>query len=160
MQAGAGVVADWDPALEESSAQQGRRAARRCAGGATHDEEATCPMSIQSPQGSAGWCGARSRATSCACSGDAAATYLQGQCSQDIDSLAVGASAWTFVLQPSGKVDVLRVTRLADGFVLDTDGGYGDALVNRLRRFHFRTKATSNRSRGAASLCATPVPAS
>jgi folate-binding protein YgfZ len=74
--------------------------------------------------------------------GDDASSYLQGQCSQDIEALAVGASAWTFVLQPSGKVDVFgRVTRMADGFVLDTDGGYGDALVGRLGRFLLRTKA-------------------
>jgi tRNA-modifying protein YgfZ len=75
--------------------------------------------------------------------GDDAETYLQGQLSQDVGPLAVGASAWTFVLQPTGKVEVFaRVTRVADGFVLDTDGGFGDALLARLRRFLVRTKAT------------------
>ena len=55
---------------------------------------------------------------------------------ESISTLAPGASAWTFLLQPTGKVDVFaRVTRRADGFVLDTDGGYGDALVARLRRY-------------------------
>ena len=36
-----------------------------------------------------------------------------------------GASAWTFLLEPTGKVDVLaRITRrAADAFLLDTDGG-------------------------------------
>jgi folate-binding protein YgfZ len=100
-------------------------------------------VSIQSQQGWRGmvWCEVPRDVVRV--TGDDAATYLQGQCSQDIDALAVGASAWTFVLQPSGKVDVFgRVTRMADGFVLDTDAGYGDALVNRLRRFLLRTKAT------------------
>jgi folate-binding protein YgfZ len=77
-------------------------------------------------------------------SGPDALTYLQGQCSQDVARLAVGASAWTFLLQPTGKVEVFaRVTRRADDeFLLDTDGGFGSALEARLRRFLLRTKAT------------------
>ena len=100
-------------------------------------------MSIQSPSIAKGmvWCEVRRDAVRVA--GDDAEAYLQGQCSQDVGALAPGASAWTFLLQPSGKVDVLaRVTRQADGFVLDTDGGFGDALAERLRRFLLRTKAT------------------
>jgi folate-binding protein YgfZ len=78
-----------------------------------------------------------------AVTGEDAEAYLQGQCSQDVAALAPGASAWTFLLQPTGKVDVLaRVTRRPDGFLLDTDGGFGDTLVVRLRRFLLRTKAT------------------
>jgi len=77
-------------------------------------------------------------------SGPDAATYLQGQCSQDVAGLAAGASAWTFLLQPTGKVEVLaRVTRRSDDdFLLDTDAGYGAAMEARLRRFLLRTKAT------------------
>ncbi|MDQ6927513.1 MAG: hypothetical protein M3159_02480 [Actinomycetota bacterium] len=69
--------------------------------------------------------------------------FLQGQLSQDID-LAVGASAWSFLLQPQGKVvALLRITRLAaDTFLLDTDGGWGDAMQERLSRFKLRVKAT------------------
>ena len=54
-----------------------------------------------------------------------------------------GASAWSFVLQPAGKVDAwLRLVRTADDeVVLDVDGGHGEALVARLRRFLLRTKA-------------------
>jgi folate-binding protein YgfZ len=75
--------------------------------------------------------------------GPDAIAYLQGQLSQDIDALAVGASARSFVLQPTGKVDAwARVTRIAaDEVVVDVDGGHGDALVARLRRFLLRTKA-------------------
>jgi tRNA-modifying protein YgfZ len=75
--------------------------------------------------------------------GPEAVAYLQGQVSQDIDPLAVGSSARSFVLQPTGKVDAwVRVTRIAaDEVVLDVDRGHGDALAARLRRFLLRTKA-------------------
>ena len=75
--------------------------------------------------------------------GPDAVDYLQGQLSQDVAALAVGASAPSFVLQPAGKVDAwLRVTRVADDeMVLDVDGGHGEALLGRLRRFLLRTKA-------------------
>ena len=76
-------------------------------------------------------------------SGPEAVAYLQGQLSQDVDALDVGAASWTFVLQPTGKVDVWgRVTRTGDAaFVLDVEAGAGEALVARLRRFLLRTKA-------------------
>lgn len=75
--------------------------------------------------------------------GPDAATYLQGQLSQDVLALDVGSSARSFVLQPSGKVDAwARVTRAADdAYVLDTDGGHGGVVLSRLRRFLLRTKA-------------------
>lgn len=70
-------------------------------------------------------------------------TYLQSQLSQDLRPLQTGGSVWSFVLQPTGKVDVLlRVWRTADDtFVLDTDAGFGEALVGRLNRFKIRVKA-------------------
>jgi folate-binding protein YgfZ len=76
-------------------------------------------------------------------SGPEAGAYLQGQLSQDVPGLAPGRSAWSWVLQPTGKVDVLvRVTRTeGDTWVLDTDAGFGQALVTRLSRFKLRTKA-------------------
>ena len=75
--------------------------------------------------------------------GPDAIAYLQGQLSQDIEALAVGSSARSFVLQPAGKVDAwVRVTRMGDDeVVLDVDGGHGEALIARLRRFLLRTKA-------------------
>ncbi len=70
-------------------------------------------------------------------------TYLQSQISQDIRQMAVQASAYTFVLQPTGKVDVLaRVQRREDDvFALDTDPGFGEQLLARLTRFKIRVKA-------------------
>lgn len=72
-----------------------------------------------------------------------ALTYLQSQLSQDLRSLQVGQSVWSFVLQPTGKVEVLlRVWRTADDtFVLDTDAGFGEVLTARLNRFKIRVKA-------------------
>lgn len=77
-----------------------------------------------------------------AVAGPDAVGYLQGQLSQDIAALAVGASAPSLLLQPQGKVDAwLRVTRIAEGaFVLDVDGGWGGAVLARLARFKLRTK--------------------
>lgn len=76
-------------------------------------------------------------------SGPDAASYLQSQVSQDLRPLAVGGSAWAFLLQPTGRVDVLaRVWRTGDEtFVLDTDAGFGDAMTARLNRFRIRVKA-------------------
>ena len=75
--------------------------------------------------------------------GPDAADYLHGQLSQDIMAVIVGQSAWSLILQPQGKVDALvRVTRVAgDDWLLDTDGGSGDAVVARLQRFKLRVKA-------------------
>jgi len=76
-------------------------------------------------------------------SGSDAATYLQSQLSQELRPLPVGGSVWSFVLQPSGKIDVLlRVWRTADDtFVLDTDAGFGEVLLARLNRFKIRVAA-------------------
>jgi folate-binding protein YgfZ len=77
-------------------------------------------------------------------SGPEALTYLQGQCSQDLDGLSVGASVESLLLSPQGKVDAwTRVTRIAeDSYVLDTDPGCGVAAQARLERFVLRTKVT------------------
>ena len=76
--------------------------------------------------------------------GPDAATYLQSQASQDLRGMAVGDARWTFLLQPTGKVDVLaRVTMVGDEtFELDTDPGFGPVLEARLNRFKIRVKAT------------------
>jgi folate-binding protein YgfZ len=75
--------------------------------------------------------------------GPDAASFLNGQCSQDLDPLTVGQSAWSLILQPQGKVDALvRITKVADDeFVIDVDSGYGDAVMARLNRFKLRVKA-------------------
>ena len=71
-----------------------------------------------------------------------ALTYLQSQISQDIRGLADGASLYTFVLQPAGKVDALaRLTRVsAEELLVDTDAGFGEVLAARLNRFKIRVK--------------------
>jgi tRNA-modifying protein YgfZ len=80
--------------------------------------------------------------------GEEARPFLQGQLSQDVDALAVGATARTLLLQPAGRmVAWLRVTRTdGDAFLLDVDRGGGEAVVARLRRFLLRTKAALDAS--------------
>lgn len=75
-------------------------------------------------------------------SGDDAASYLQGQISQDVMTLAVGESAWSLILQPQGKVDAwFRITKQSENtFLLDVDAGYGEALQARVKRFMMRVK--------------------
>jgi folate-binding protein YgfZ len=74
--------------------------------------------------------------------GPEAETYLQGQLSQDVVALAPGESVLSLLLEPQGKVDaLLRVTRIGpDGFLLDTDAGFGAAALARLYRFKLRTR--------------------
>ena len=76
-------------------------------------------------------------------SGADAQTYLQSQIAQEIRDLTVGAARWTFVLDPSGKIDVIaRIQRTADDvFVLDTDAGFGETLLARINRFKIRVDA-------------------
>jgi folate-binding protein YgfZ len=73
-------------------------------------------------------------------SGTDATTFLQGQLSQDIDVVRSRGSAWSFLLQPQGKVDAwLRVSVAgSEAFVLDVDAGFGEAVVTRLNRFRLR----------------------
>ncbi len=66
-----------------------------------------------------------------------AQTYLHSQVSQALQDQPVGETRWTFVLEPTGKIDALvRVTRTAEErFELDTDAGFGEPLLARLNRF-------------------------
>ncbi len=77
-------------------------------------------------------------------SGPEAATFLQGQLSQDVLALTDGECAWSWVLAPTGKVDALvRAIRLSEGdWLLDTDQGWGELLLARLNRFRLRTKVS------------------
>jgi folate-binding protein YgfZ len=76
--------------------------------------------------------------------GPDAAKFLQGQLSQDIDALAVGDSAASFVLQPKGKIaswgSIARVSDQRYAFVVAA--GWGQLTVDRLSRFLLRTDAT------------------
>ena len=75
--------------------------------------------------------------------GPDAVSFLQGQLSQEVAGLAAGGSTWAFLLQPQGKVVAfLRVLRVGDEeYVLETDAGFGDAVIERLTRFKLRVKA-------------------
>lgn len=75
--------------------------------------------------------------------GPDARSYLHSQLSQDVTAIAVGESRWSFLLQPTGKVEaLLRITCTGDDvFVLDTDGGHAEHVVARLNRFKIRVKA-------------------
>lgn len=88
--------------------------------------------------------------------GPDAATFLQGQLSQDVAGMAEGAVALSFLLEPQGRVvAVLRVVRAtADEFRLDSDGGTGPAVLARLQRFKLRTKADLVLVEGAAHAAA------
>ncbi len=77
--------------------------------------------------------------------GTDAGAFLQGQVSQDVDALPVriGSSVDALLLQPAGKVDaLLRVTRWVDGYLLDVDAGWGEAVRARLQRFLLRMDVT------------------
>jgi folate-binding protein YgfZ len=67
--------------------------------------------------------------------------FLQGQLSQDLADMTTDESRWSLLLAPTGKVDAwLRVTRTGDDEVLlDTDAGWGEAVIARLQRFKLRT---------------------
>ncbi len=76
--------------------------------------------------------------------GPDAREYLQTQLTQDVVSLGVGESVWSFLLQPKSEiVALLRVTRLGeDELALDTDRGWGDAVRQRIDGLLFRTKVS------------------
>ena len=77
-----------------------------------------------------------------------ARTYLHGQVSQDVQSLAIGESRWTLVLAPNGRVEVLArlLCVAAERFELDTEPGFGDVLLARLNRFRIRVNADLEQS--------------
>jgi folate-binding protein YgfZ len=74
--------------------------------------------------------------------GPDAASYLQGQCSQDLANLEVGFSADTLLLAPDGKLIALaRVIRIDEEvFHLDVDADHGEAVLERLARFKLRSR--------------------
>jgi folate-binding protein YgfZ len=75
-------------------------------------------------------------------SGADARAYLHSQLSQDVQSMPVGEARWSYLLQPTGKIDALvRVTRAGEArYVLDVDKGFGAAVLVRLERFRIRVK--------------------
>ena len=68
--------------------------------------------------------------------------FLQGQLSQDMGTVDRDGSAWSWLLQPTGKVAaLLLVTKVADEhYALAVDGGFGEVVMARLNRFKLRVK--------------------
>jgi folate-binding protein YgfZ len=100
--------------------------------------------------------------------GRQALEYLESQCSQALGDLAVGEGVASWLLHPDGKVAALvRVSRIAeDGFVVDVDGGFGEAVMARLARFKLRSRlelallpwsCVALRGQGVASLRPEPT---
>jgi folate-binding protein YgfZ len=79
-----------------------------------------------------------------AVAGPDSASFLQSQLTQDIDGVLPGESRWSLVLSPQGKiVSLCRVTLVSPGeFLLDTEQGHGETLLDRLRRFKLRVKVS------------------
>ncbi len=77
-------------------------------------------------------------------SGPDAGSFLQGQLSQDVLGLEPDASAWSLLLEPTGRmVAQVRATRTGhEQFLLDLDAGHGAAVIDRLRRFLIRVACT------------------
>ena len=75
--------------------------------------------------------------------GPEAASYLQGQISADVETMEVGQSTLSFLLEPRGRVEAFFViSRVGpETFVADTDAGFGEAMTTSLERFKLRTKA-------------------
>ena len=78
----------------------------------------------------------RSERGKLALSGADATTFLQGQVSNDVESLAPGTGCYAAFLTPKGKMlgDV-RILATADELLLDTERLTLQALFNMIRRF-------------------------
>ncbi|MFM8721398.1 MAG: YgfZ/GcvT domain-containing protein [Acidimicrobiaceae bacterium] len=68
--------------------------------------------------------------------------FLHSQLANDVASLKVGASKYSLLLEPTGKItSLLRVhCKSEEDVVLDCDSGFGEASVTRLSRFKIRIK--------------------
>ena len=69
-----------------------------------------------------------------------AGEYIQTQFTQDILSLALTESTWSFLLAPKSEIVALfRVTRSGeDEYILDMDAGWGDTVRQTIDEFLFR----------------------
>ena len=75
--------------------------------------------------------------------GPDARSFLQGQFSQDMATVDRDGSAWSWLLQPTGKVAALvLVSKVADEtYSIAVDSGFGSVVLARLNRFKLRVKA-------------------
>jgi tRNA-modifying protein YgfZ len=76
--------------------------------------------------------------------GKDARSYLQGQCTQDLGSLAPGEASETLLLSPQGKLELAGRVVVGDEelLFLEVEVGYGEVALERLKRFKLRVKAT------------------
>lgn len=81
--------------------------------------------------------------------GSDARSYLQTQLTQDVEQLALGGSAWSFILDPKSSIEALvRVTRFGTSRVaLDVEPGFGHVVRERLDGLLFRTDARFSEDR-------------
>lgn len=77
-----------------------------------------------------------------------AGAFLHSQLAQDIASLTVGGSTHSLLLEPTGHVvALLRVVRHEEQlFTLDTDQGFGQSMIDRLKRFILRSDVSMEMS--------------
>lgn len=75
-------------------------------------------------------------------SGKDSSSYLQGQLTQNIDSVQIGKSVLSFILEPQGKVNALvRLTKTDEQqWLLDINKGFGQGVVDRLCKYKLRMK--------------------
>ena len=78
----------------------------------------------------------RSERGKLALSGAEAATFLQGQVSNDVEALVSGSGCYAAFLTPKGKMlGDLRILAVEDELLLDTERAALQALFNMIRRF-------------------------
>lgn len=76
-------------------------------------------------------------------SGPDAPRFLQGQCTADVETLAIGRWTWGGYCTPKGRLlATFRVGRRDDGYVLQLPAGTAGTLATRLRRFVMRSRVT------------------
>lgn len=78
--------------------------------------------------------------------GGDAASYLQGQISQDVASISQGGSAWSLILAPTGKLQAwFRLHHLAaNRFLIDIETLWAKPLIARLQQFVLRSDVAFN----------------
>lgn len=76
-------------------------------------------------------------------SGDDAETFLQGQTTNDVKALAVGAAQWNGWCTPKGRLLVsFALARDAEGFLMLLPAAFAEATAKRLRMYVLRSKVT------------------
>jgi folate-binding protein YgfZ len=74
-------------------------------------------------------------------SGEDAEDFLQGIITTDVPSIGAGEAYAGALLTPQGKIMFeFMIARTADGFLIETDAGSGDALAKRLTLYKLRAK--------------------